>query len=107
MVNVTRLHNAAAAASLMRRTIALAQDYAQRRRVFGRLLAEQPLALRTLAWMHVQTAAALALVLEGARLLGTLLLAAWACYARLNCALRGQTTPLGSPATTLSLCVNT
>lgn len=46
------------------------QDYARRRRVFGLLLAEQPLAQRTLAWMQVQSGASLALVLDVARLQG-------------------------------------
>lgn len=54
----------------MRRITALAQDYARRREVFGRLLCEQPLALRTLAWLTQHTEASLALTLEIARLLG-------------------------------------
>lgn len=48
----------------------MAQDYARRRRAFGALLIEQPLALRTLAWLEVQTCAATALLMEAARLLG-------------------------------------
>lgn len=70
MVNITRLHNAAAAASYMRRITALAQDYARRRCAFGAPLIRQPLAQRTLAWLHLHTAASLALTLEVARLLG-------------------------------------
>lgn len=111
LVNVTRLHNAAAAAAYMRRITALAQvgwhsarsscglghaqyggkgcgrpaqvaslpsgllhpasqDYARRRRAFGALLIEQPLAQRALAWLQLHTAGSLAITLEVARLLG-------------------------------------
>lgn len=70
MVNITRLHNAAAAASYMRRITALAQDYARRRCAFGAPLIRQPLAQRALAWLHLHTAGSLALTLEVARLLG-------------------------------------
>ncbi|KAL4443441.1 hypothetical protein ABPG75_011178 [Micractinium tetrahymenae] len=69
MVNITRLHNAAAAASYMRRITALAQDYARRRSAFGAPLINQPLAQRALAWLHLHTAGSLALTLEVARLL--------------------------------------
>lgn len=70
MVNVTRVHNCAAAASFMRRVTALAQDYGRRRTVFSKKLIEHPLAVRTLAWMEVHTAAALGLTLELGRLMG-------------------------------------
>ena len=43
MLNVTRTWNAIGALATMRRGIALARDYAHRREVFGRPLAEQPL----------------------------------------------------------------
>ena len=46
MLTISRLHNAAAAVSYMRRVTALASDYARRRRVFGRRLCAQPLAVR-------------------------------------------------------------
>ncbi|PRW33943.1 acyl- dehydrogenase family member 11-like [Chlorella sorokiniana] len=72
MVNITRLHNSAAAASFMRRITALAQDYARRRAAFGSLLIHQPLAQRTLGWLHLHTAASLALTLEVAHLQGLL-----------------------------------
>lgn len=46
------------------------QDYARRRTAFGSLLIRQPLAQRTLGWLHLHTAASLALTLEVARLQG-------------------------------------
>ena len=49
LINVTRLYNTICAVSNMRRGLALARDYAHRRHVFGRPLAEQPLHLETLA----------------------------------------------------------
>lgn len=70
MVNITRVHNCAAAASFMRRITALAQDYARRRMVFGELLADKPLHQEMLAFLQTQTAASLALTLEISRLLG-------------------------------------
>lgn len=48
----------------------LLQDYARRRSAFGALLCEQPLALRTLAWLELHTCACTVLALEAARLLG-------------------------------------
>lgn len=70
MLNITRLYNACCAAGYMRRGLALAHDYAGRRRVFGRLLAEQPLHRHTLERMDSEFRAALLLVFELARLLG-------------------------------------
>jgi len=70
MLNVTRLYNAIASASGMHRACALARDYAGRRTAFGRPLAALPLHAATLADMEAETAAALALVLECAALLG-------------------------------------
>jgi alkylation response protein AidB-like acyl-CoA dehydrogenase len=49
MVNITRLHNAITAASSARRMVALMRDYCHRRRVFGTLLKENALHLRTVA----------------------------------------------------------
>lgn len=46
------------------------QDYARRRSAFCAMLIEQPLAQRSLAWLHLHTAGSLALTLEVARLLG-------------------------------------
>lgn len=70
MINITRIHNCVAATSFMRRISALAQDYAQRRVVFGKYLADQPLHQSTLAWMEVRSCGSLILTLDCARLLG-------------------------------------
>lgn len=70
MLNVTRLYNAIASASGMHRACALAREYAGKRAAFGRPLGEQPLHAATLADMEAETAAALALALECAALLG-------------------------------------
>jgi alkylation response protein AidB-like acyl-CoA dehydrogenase len=70
MLNVTRMYNAIASASGMHRACALARDYAGRRVAFGRPLAELPLHAATLADMEAEAAAALALVMECAALLG-------------------------------------
>lgn len=70
LINVTRVYNAVCAVSGMRRGLALARDYARRRIVFGRLLAEQPLHVQTLADLQVEFEGALTLVLYVAALLG-------------------------------------
>ena len=49
MLNITRTWNSVCATALLRRAVALARDYANRRVSFGRPLAEQPLHLYTLA----------------------------------------------------------
>src|SRR5262249_18331988 len=58
LLNITRAYNAFGAVGSMRRGIALARDYARRRRAFGKLLAEQPLHLETLAGLQVEFEAA-------------------------------------------------
>lgn len=70
VLNITRLYNAVCAVSYMRRGLALAEDYAGKRRVFGKLLAEQPLHAETLADLHAEFAGALHLVLTLGVLLG-------------------------------------
>jgi len=70
LFNVTRMYNACCAVGNVRRGIALARDYAPKRRAFGKLLSEQPLHLETLAWMQVQFEAAFHLVMHAAELLG-------------------------------------
>uniref|UniRef100_A0A914VGL9 Acyl-CoA dehydrogenase/oxidase C-terminal domain-containing protein n=1 Tax=Plectus sambesii TaxID=2011161 RepID=A0A914VGL9_9BILA len=70
MLNITRMHNAVASVSSMRRIISLARDYAQKRIVFGRVQADWPLHLATIARMEVETRGCLLLLLESARLLG-------------------------------------
>lgn len=70
ILNITRYYNAAAAVSVMRRGVALACDYAEKRRVFGRLLSEQPLHVETLQNLKAQQVGALHLVFAVACLLG-------------------------------------
>ncbi|HEY8378859.1 MAG TPA: acyl-CoA dehydrogenase family protein, partial [Nannocystis sp.] len=70
MLNVTRLYNAIASASGIRRACALARDYAGRRSAFGARLVDLPLHAATLDDMDAEAAAVLALVLETASLLG-------------------------------------
>lgn len=59
MLNITRTWNGIAAASYMRRGIALARAYAHQRIAFGAPLADQPLHLATLADLQAETEAAL------------------------------------------------
>jgi len=61
MVQVTRLHNAAAAAAGMRRGLLLVRNHAASREAFGRTLDQQPLHRETLAWLAVDAEAAFAL----------------------------------------------
>ncbi len=70
VLNTTRVWNAVAAIGTMRHAIALARDYARRRRAFGRQLAAMPLHRDVLAWMQAEFAAAFALTFEAARLMG-------------------------------------
>ncbi|MBX9792220.1 MAG: acyl-CoA dehydrogenase family protein [Pirellulales bacterium] len=70
LVNVTRVYNAVCSVAGMRRGLALARDYARRREVFGKLLAEQPLHVETLAQLEVEFQAALWLVFRVVELLG-------------------------------------
>jgi alkylation response protein AidB-like acyl-CoA dehydrogenase len=61
MLNITRTWNSVGACTAMRRGLALALDYANKRKAFGANLADKPL--------HVDTLAALQAELEGAMLL--------------------------------------
>lgn len=70
LLNVTRLHNAVNACGTMARLLQLLRDYARRRVAFGGTLAAKPLHRETLADLHVEYEAALALTLDCARLLG-------------------------------------
>lgn len=70
MLNVTRTWNAVCALATMRRALAIAHDYAKRRSVFGRALAEQPLHRATLADLDAQFQAAFHLVFHAVELLG-------------------------------------
>jgi len=70
MVNCTRLHNAASAASHARLSWLLCEDYGRRRLVQGRPLGDLPLAGEVLGWMRAMVAGCVALTLDGAALLG-------------------------------------
>ncbi|MCW0202521.1 MAG: acyl-CoA dehydrogenase family protein [Rhodanobacter thiooxydans] len=70
VLNITRTWNAVCAVASMARAIALARDFAERRRAFGRPLIEQPLHTQTLADMQAQFEGAFALAFEVAHLLG-------------------------------------
>jgi len=61
LVQVTRLHNAAAAAAGMRRGLAQVRRHADTREVFGLRLWRQPLHRETLAWLAIDAEAAFAL----------------------------------------------
>lgn len=70
MLNITRTWNAVGALATMRRCIALARDYSNRRVVFGKPLAEQPLHQDTLAGMQAEFEAAFHLTFYLTELLG-------------------------------------
>ncbi|HEX9130364.1 MAG TPA: acyl-CoA dehydrogenase family protein [Gemmatimonadaceae bacterium] len=70
LFNVTRVYNAVAAVAGMRRAIALASDYARRRRAFGKLLIEHPLHVETLADIQLELRAAFLLAFRVVELLG-------------------------------------
>ncbi len=55
MLKITRTWNSVCAAAFMRHGLALAEDYAARRRAFGATLAEQPLHRETLADLAAET----------------------------------------------------
>ena len=54
LFNVTRIDNAAAAVGTARRMLDLAQDYASKRKAFGKMLAEHPLHVETLADLETE-----------------------------------------------------
>ncbi|MDC8014881.1 acyl-CoA dehydrogenase family protein [Tahibacter soli] len=70
VLNVTRAWNAVCAIATMRRGVALARDYANRRVVFGRPLAEQALHVETLADLQAEFEAAFHLTFYVVELLG-------------------------------------
>jgi len=70
LVNITRLYNAIASIGFMRRMQNLMQDYAHRRVVFGRTLAQNSLHIEMLAECEVQVRAATAFSLDVAARLG-------------------------------------
>jgi putative acyl-CoA dehydrogenase len=70
MFNVTRVYNAVAAVAGMRRAIALARDYAERRVAFGKPLRDHPLHAETLAAMELEWRAGFLLAFHVVGLLG-------------------------------------
>eukprot|EP00698_Gefionella_okellyi_P010059 TRINITY_DN2587_c0_g1_i1.p1 TRINITY_DN2587_c0_g1~~TRINITY_DN2587_c0_g1_i1.p1 ORF type:complete len:596 (+),score=108.96 TRINITY_DN2587_c0_g1_i1:270-1790(+) len=70
ILNVTRLYNSICAVSCMRRALLLAKDYSTRRVAFGATLDKQPLHVRTLAWLEVETRASTLLVFHAVAILG-------------------------------------
>ncbi|HET8897581.1 MAG TPA: acyl-CoA dehydrogenase family protein [Rhodanobacteraceae bacterium] len=70
VLNITRSWNAVCAVAHMARAIALAQDYATRRRSFGQRLIDQPLHRHTLDTMQATFEAAFELGFEVVALLG-------------------------------------
>src|SRR5258707_13820289 len=58
LLNVTRLWNGISAVALMRRSVALALDYAHKRRAFGTSLADKPLHMDTLSGLQAEAHAA-------------------------------------------------
>jgi len=61
LVQVTRIHNAAAAAAGMRRGLVLARRFAETREAFGERLFRQPLHREVLSWLAVDADAAFSL----------------------------------------------
>lgn len=72
MLSVTRTWNAVCAVSGMRRALALAGDYARRRKVFGALLVDKPLHVDTLAGIEAEYAGAFCLAFKSVSLIGAL-----------------------------------
>jgi acyl-CoA dehydrogenase len=70
MLKITRTWNSVCAVASMRHGLALAKDYARRRRAFGAALADQPLHRETLAELEAQTAGAFLLTFFLVELLG-------------------------------------
>ncbi|MDE2196872.1 MAG: acyl-CoA dehydrogenase family protein, partial [Gammaproteobacteria bacterium] len=70
ILNITRFYNAVAAMSFMRRGIALAADYAGKRRAFGKTLADHALHRETLADLQAEFTGAFHLTFHNATLLG-------------------------------------
>jgi hypothetical protein len=70
MLHLTRAWNSVTAVSFMRRGLALARDYAQKRHAFGANLAEKPLHLDTLAGLQAEFEAAFMLSFFVVELMG-------------------------------------
>jgi alkylation response protein AidB-like acyl-CoA dehydrogenase len=72
MLSITRTWNAISAVSAMRRGLALARDFARRRKAFGALLVEKPLHADTIAMLEAEYAGAFCLAFRSAHLIGIL-----------------------------------
>lgn len=70
LLNITRLWNGVSSVALMRRGLALASDYANKRFAFGSNLSEKPLHVDTLEGLHAEFAAAFQLAFLVAELTG-------------------------------------
>jgi alkylation response protein AidB-like acyl-CoA dehydrogenase len=70
LVNITRVYNMIGSVAAMRRSLALARDYARRREVFGKQLIDQPLHVETLADLAVEFEAGFHLTFRAVELLG-------------------------------------
>lgn len=70
MLHLTRTWNAVSATAYMRRGLALARDYAQKRVAFGTPLSEKPLHADTLARLQAEFEAAFQLTYFGVELIG-------------------------------------
>jgi len=70
LLNITRLWNGISAVALMRRSVALALDYAHKRTAFGAPLSEKPLHMDTLAGLQAEAEAAFQLAFFVAELVG-------------------------------------
>ena len=72
MLSITRTWNAVSAVSGMRRALALASDFARKRKAFGALLVDKPLHMDTLAGLEAEYAGAFCLAFRAVSLLGAL-----------------------------------
>lgn len=70
LFNITRIWNACIATCHMRRGVALAKDFSEKRFAFGKFLKDQPLHIETLADLQVEHEAAFLLVMRISELLG-------------------------------------
>ncbi len=70
LLNVTRLYNSICCVGSMARGMQLMTAYAVERRAFGRLIADQPLHVETLATMRARAAASTELVFHAVELMG-------------------------------------
>ena len=69
MLNITRIHNAIASVSFMRRIITLVLDYSSRRKAFGKKIINHKLHLNTIEEMDYSNRGCLAFLLQCSLLL--------------------------------------